>query len=182
MCVACPASVARVTHGTSVTWLYFLLFFCKLFIACFVVVLDVLVAGDLRHEYAQSTWGFPFRGPPGYWLHLSHLRCSDWRSFDNDCRCGMSAVVILTTSSWRLCCIRWRGRLVAPRLNTMALLVGLEEHSSCECFGASQWWHWLRPSQSVMALFVPVAISDGVIACCCLLQLCLVMMLALYSQ
>ena len=27
----------------------------EFFIMCFVVVLDVLVAGDLRHEYAQST-------------------------------------------------------------------------------------------------------------------------------
>jgi hypothetical protein len=43
------------TRGASVTRLYFLLFLCKFFIACFVVVLDVLVAGDLRHEYAQST-------------------------------------------------------------------------------------------------------------------------------
>ncbi len=31
----------------------------------FFVVLGVLVAGDLKHEYAQSAWGFLFRGPPG---------------------------------------------------------------------------------------------------------------------
>jgi ABC-type long-subunit fatty acid transport system fused permease/ATPase subunit len=33
----------------------FFIVFCEFIIACFVVVLDVLVAGDLRHEYAQST-------------------------------------------------------------------------------------------------------------------------------
>ncbi len=42
------------TRGASVMWLHFLLFLCEFFIACFVVVLDVLVAGDLRHEYSQS--------------------------------------------------------------------------------------------------------------------------------
>ncbi len=36
----------------------------KFFISCFVVVLNVLVTGDLRHEYAQSARGFLFRGPP----------------------------------------------------------------------------------------------------------------------
>ncbi len=77
VCVARPASVACMMSGASVMWLYFLLFFCKFFIACFVVVLDILVARDLRHEYAQSTWGFLFRGPPGYWLHLSCLHCGD---------------------------------------------------------------------------------------------------------
>ncbi len=65
VCVACPASVAHVTRDASVTWLHFLLFLCKFFITCFIVVLDVLVAGDLRHECAQSAWGFLFRGPPG---------------------------------------------------------------------------------------------------------------------
>ncbi len=62
VCIACPASVARVMRGASVTWLYFLLFLCKFFITCFIVVLSVVVAGDLRHEYAQSAWGFLFRG------------------------------------------------------------------------------------------------------------------------
>ncbi len=65
VCVACPVSVVRMTHGASVMWLHFSLFLRKFFIACFIVVLDVLVAGDLRHEYAQSTWGFLFRGPAG---------------------------------------------------------------------------------------------------------------------
>ncbi len=41
--------------------------------------INVLVSGDLRHEYAQSTWGFLFRGPPGSWLHSLRLHCGDWR-------------------------------------------------------------------------------------------------------
>ncbi len=182
VCIPCPASVARVMRGASVTWLYFLLFFCKFFITCFVVVLTVLIAGDLRHEYAQSAWGFPFRGPPGYWLHLLRLRCGDWCSFDNDCHCGMSIIVILAMPSWRLCHVHQQGRLVAPRLIAMALLIASEERLSCECFGASQWWHWLHPLQSVMALIVPIAIGDGVVACCCLSWLCLVPTLASCSQ
>ncbi len=182
VCVTHPASVTCVTRGASVRWLHFLLFFCKLFIACFVVVLDVLVAGDLRHEHAQSTWGFPFRGPPGYWLRLLHLRCSNWCSFDDDCSCKMSIVVIFTTSSWHLCCICWQGCLVAPMLIATALLIALGECSSCERFGASQWWRRLHPLRSVMASIVPIAIGDGVVACCCLSQLWLVPTLASCSQ
>ncbi len=64
----------------------------------------------------------------------------------------------------------------------MALLVALEGHSSCECFGASQWWCRLHQLQSVMALIMPIAIGDGVVACCRLARLCLVPMLALCSQ
>ncbi len=65
VCIAHPASVVRVTCGASVMWLHFLLFLHEFFIACFIVVLDILLVGDLRHEYAQSAWGFLFRGPPG---------------------------------------------------------------------------------------------------------------------
>ncbi len=65
--------VAQVSHGC------IFIVFCKFFTACFVVVLNVLVAGDLRHEHAQSTWGFLFRGPPGSWLHSLHLHHSNWR-------------------------------------------------------------------------------------------------------
>ncbi len=150
VCITCPASVARVTRGTSVMWLYFSLFFCKFFIVCFVAVLDVIVVGDLRHEYAQSAWGFPFRGSPDYWLHSSRLHCGDWCSFDDDCRHGMSIVVILTMSSWRLCCVHWQGCLVAPRLIATALLIVLEECLSWAL------WHF-----TMMALIAYIAISDG---------------------
>ncbi len=182
-CVRHSSSKCRASDAwRKVTWLYFLLFFHKFFIAFFVIVLDVLIAGDLRLEYAQSTWGFLFRGPPGSWLHLSCLRRGNWRSLDNDCCRGMSIVMILTTSSKHLFPVRWWGHLVAPRLITMALLVALEGRSSHERFGASQWWHWLRPLRSVMALIVPIAIGNSLIACYCLLQLCLVPMLASCSQ
>ncbi len=77
VCIACPTSVACVTRGASVTWLHFLLFLRKFFIVCFVVVLSVLVAGDLRHEYAQSTWGFLFRGPPGCCVHCACVAAID---------------------------------------------------------------------------------------------------------
>jgi hypothetical protein len=132
-CVHCSSSECR-THDAwrKVTWLYVLLFFHKFFIACFVVVLNVHVAKDLRHEYAQFAWGFPFRGPPGSWLRSSCLHRGNWHSFDNDCHCGMSVVMILTMSSWRLCCVCWQGRLVASRLIATALLVTLEGHSSRE--------------------------------------------------
>ena len=158
----------------------FFIVFCEFIIACFVVVLDVLVAGDLRHEYAQSTWGFLFRGPPGSRLHLSRLRRGNWCSFDGDCCCVMRIVVILTTFSWRLCCVCWQGCLVAPRMIATALLIALEELLSQECFCASQWWRWLRPLW--WSLIMPIAIDDGFVACCCLLWLCLVPMLASCSQ
>ncbi len=160
----------------------FLLFLHEFFITCFVVVLNVLVTGDLRHEYAQSTWGFPFRGPPSCWLCSLRLRCRNWRSFDNDCCCGMNIVVILTMSSQRLCCICWGGCLVAPRQIATALLIALEGCSSRERFGTSQWWRWLHPSWSVMASIMPITIGNGVIDCCCLSRLCLVPMLAPCSQ
>ncbi len=96
VCVAHPASVAHVTHGASVTWLYFLLVSCKFFITCFVVVLDILVVGDLRHEYAQSAWGFLFRGPPRYWMHLLRLCRSNW--------CSLMMIVIV---GWVLLWYSW---------------------------------------------------------------------------
>ncbi len=65
VCIACSASVAHVMRGVSSPCLHFSLFLREFFIACFIVVLDVLVAGDLRHEYAQSAWGFLLRGLPG---------------------------------------------------------------------------------------------------------------------
>ncbi len=177
VCVAHPTSVAHVTRGTIVTWL---LFYCctQVFISCFVVVLDVLVTGDLWHEYAQSAWGFLFRGPPDFCLHLLCFRCGNWRSFDDDCRRRMSIVMILTMSSRLLCRVHWQGRLVAPRLIATALLVALAGGSSREHFGASQWWRQSRPLRSLMALIGPIAIGDGVVACCCLSQLCLVPTLA----
>ncbi len=49
---ACPASVACMTCGASVMWLCFFIVFCEYFITHFVVNLDVLVVGDVRHEDA----------------------------------------------------------------------------------------------------------------------------------
>ncbi len=37
VCVACPASVGRMTRGASVMWLHFLSFLCEFFIACFLL-------------------------------------------------------------------------------------------------------------------------------------------------
>ncbi len=157
------------------------LFYCFtriLYLMFFVVVLDVLVRGDLRHKYAQSAWGFLFIGPPDCCLRSSRFRRGNWCSFDDDCCRGMSIVMILMTSSRLLCHIRWWGCLVALRLIATALLIGLAGRSSCEHIGASQWWRRSRPSRSLMALIGPIAIGDGVVACCCLLWLCLVLMLA----
>ncbi len=167
--------VVQVSHGC--------VFYCFLWVhyCLFVVVLDVLVAGDLRYEYAQSTWGFLFRGPsPGSWLHLSCLHHGNWCSFDGDWCHVMSIVMILTMSSWCLCCVCWQGRLVAPRMIATTLLVALEELLSQERFCPSQWRHWFHPLW--WSLTVPIAVDDGFVACCCLLRLCLVPMLALCSQ
>ncbi len=139
VCVACQVGVTRMTRGASVMWLHFFIVFCKFFIVCFDAELNVLVAGDLRHEFAWSAWGFFFIVSPGSWLQLLCLHHGNWCSFDNDCHCRMSIVVILTTSSRRLCCVRWQGRLVASRLITTALLVALKELLSWERFCAS-WW------------------------------------------
>ncbi len=65
---------------------------------------------------------------------------------------------------------------------TTALLIALGGRLSRERFGASQWWCRLRPSWSVMASIVPIAIGNGVVASCCLSRLCLVPMLASFSQ
>ena len=54
MCVAHLASVAHMMHAAIVTWLLFFIVLHEFFILCFVVVLNVLITGDLRHEYAQS--------------------------------------------------------------------------------------------------------------------------------
>ncbi len=182
-CVRCLSSECRVRD----VWCkchvaVFSLFFLQVLHCVFCFDINVLITGDLRHEYAQSTWGFPFRRPPGYWLHSQCLRCGNWRSFDDDYRCGMSIIMILMTSSWRLYRVHWRGRLVAPSLIATALLIALEECSSREHFVALQWWRWLRPPRSVMTLIVPITISNDVVACCCLSRLCLVPTLALCSQ
>ncbi len=178
---SCASLVQRVSRAWRVAQVSRGCFFIvvhEFFISCFIVVLDVLVAGDLRHEYAQSSWGFLFRGPPDCCLRSSRFRRGDWRSFDEDCRRGMSIVVILTTSSRLLCRVRRRGRRVAPRLIPTALLVALAGRSSRERFGASQWWRRSRPSRSLMALIGPIAIGDGVVACCRLSRLCIVPTLA----
>jgi hypothetical protein len=54
ICIAHPESVVRMTHGASVTVAVFFYCFCEFFIACFVVDLNVINVGDLRHEFAQS--------------------------------------------------------------------------------------------------------------------------------
>ncbi len=151
VCVACPASVAHVTHGAMSRGCIFIVFFCKFFIACFVVVLDVLVAGDLRHKYSQSTWGFPLSGPSGYWLRLSCLHHGNWHPVDDDCCREMSIVVILTTSSWCLCCICWQGCLVASEVDCHC--------PSCQVRGTLVlWalWHF-----TMMASIASIAISNG---------------------
>ncbi len=170
--VSCTWPMAQVSHGC------FFYCFTRVLYLVFCCCSRVLVAGDLRHEYAQSAWCFLFRGPPDCCLHLSRLHHGDWRSFDKDCRRRMSIVVILTKSSQRLCRVCWWGRLVALRLITTALLVPLDGCLSHERFGASQWWRRLRPLQSLIALIRPIAIGDGVVACCRLSQLCPVPMLA----
>ncbi len=153
--------MAQVSHGC--------IFYCFPWVLYCVFCFDinVLVARDLRHKYAQFAWGVPFRGPPGSWLRSSRLHCGDWFSFDDDCRRRMSIVVIITTSSWCLCCIRRLSRFVALRLIVMALLVALEERLSHERFGASQWWCWLHPLQSVLALIFDCAHHDWQSCCNC---------------
>ncbi len=155
VCVACPASVLRVTHGTIVTWLFFYCFTQVLYLV-FCCCSRVLVAGDLRHEYAQSAWGFLFWGPPDCCLCLLHLRCGDWHSFDDDCCHGMSIGVIILTSSRRLCCVRRQGRLVAPRLIPTALLIALD----------GRWLiSWALWCFTMMLSTMSIAISDGFQSC-----------------
>ncbi len=176
-CLPCLSSKCRACDASCKCLMaVFFLFFQEFFMACFVVDLDILV------EYAQSIWGFPFRGPPGSLLHSSCLHLSSWHSFDNDCCCRMIIIMILMRSSWRLCCICQHGCLVAPRLIAKALLIALEELFSGEHFCASQWWRWSCPWQLTMALIVPITNGNVLVACCCLLQLCLVSMLTLCSQ
>ncbi len=152
VCVACPASVARMMRGASITWLYFLSFFRKFLNVCFVLISTFL---------SREIWGVNMPNLPEV-SHLENLLvfgciCRTCvvaidASCDNDCRHGMSIVVILTMSSQHLGSICWQGCLVALRLITTALLVLLEECLSCECFGASQWWHWLCPLWLVIVL------------------------------
>ncbi len=59
----------------------------------------------------------------------------------------------------------WDPHLVS----TLAL-----HNDGVDCIHCNQWWLW--------SLIVPIVIGNGIIACCCLLQLCLVPMHALSSQ
>ncbi len=151
VCIACPASVLCMTHGPSVTWLYVFIVFHEFFIACFVLI---------SMFSSPEIWGMNMPNLPEVsrledLLVLGCVHCAViaaiHASCDDVCCCGMSIIVTLMRSSWRLCCICQQGRLVALRLIAMALLVRLEERSSCERFGTSQWWRWLSPLWSVLA-------------------------------
>ncbi len=114
------------------------------------------------------------------------------------CLEDLLVIVFIALASWRLTLLwQWlslrdeyscdtHNVLTTPLLRSLArppcgfataLLITVEGCLSHERFVASQWWHWLQPSQSVMALIVPIVIGNGVIACCRLLWLCLVPML-----
>ncbi len=137
---------------------YILFIVLHKFFIVFCFDIDVLVPGDLRHEYAQSAWGFLFRGPPGCWLRSSRLSCSDWCSFDDDCRHGMN---VFMTPLLRLLARPPSGSKAyhhgsPPRVRGMLIL------------GTSQWWRGLHPLQSVMASIVPIVLAMAllpVVAC-----------------
>ncbi len=182
VCVACPASVAHVTHGASVTWLYFYCFFASSSL-CVLLLFSTFLSWVI--------WGINMPNLP----EVSRL--VDLLVIGCICRaCTMAIDTLLTM----IVVVRWvllwysqrphdtfvafvgKAALWLPRLIATALLVVLEERLSCERFGASQWWRQLHPLQSVMALIMPIAIGNGIVACCCLTWLYLVPMIALCSQ
>ncbi len=146
VCVARPASVVCMTRGTSVTWLNFLLFLREFFIACFLVVLDILVAGDLKHEYAQSAWDFLFRGPPGCCVLRACVAAIDAPL--------MMIVVMGWVSSW-----------YAQRPhNTFVMFVG--KAALWLCHGSPHHIRrtlisWALWRFTMMALIASITISDG---------------------
>ncbi len=163
VCVAHPASVADVTQGASVTWLHFLLFLREFFIACFIDVLDVLVAGDLRHEYAQSAWGFLFRGPPGCCVRHTCVAVID------------APLTMIVVAGW--------VSLWYSRCSHDAFVAFVGEAALWLCHGSPRcirkrlisWTLWRF---TMMASIASIAISDGFIRAhcnwrwrCCLLLL-----------
>ncbi len=176
VCVDCPASVARVTRGASVTWLHFLFFLRGFFITCFIVVLNVLVAGDLRHEYAQSAWGFLFRGPPGCCVCHACIAAIDapltmivvagwvlwwysWRSHNAFVAFVSKAALWLHYSS--PCCIRRMLVLWALWCFTMMMpIASIVISDGFDCAHRNwQWYHWLLllvttvPSSNACVMF-----------------------------
>ncbi len=161
----------------SLRLLFFVLLASSVFV-CFVVN-PTFVAGDLGHEFALSAWGFPLRVSPFY------IRSTCVAAID-------APVMIIVVAGWVLLWYSQRPH------NALVAFVGeatlwlwnlLPQHflsrlrgSSCERFGASQWWHWSCPSQLVMALITSIAISHVIVNCCCLLQLCLAPTLTLRLQ
>ncbi len=163
VCVARPASVARVTHGASAMWLHFLLFLCKFFIACFIVLLNVLVAGDLRHEYAQSTWGFLLRGPPGYCVCCTCITVID------------APLMMVVIKGWVLSWYSQRSHDAFVAFIGKAAL-WFCHGSPCRIRRMLVLWALLR--FTMMALIASIAISDGFDCAhrnwlwrCCLLSL-----------
>ncbi len=112
-------------------------------------------------------------------LRLLSLRCSNWCSCDDNCRCGMSIVMIFTTLSQCSCCICQQGCLVVLRLIATAFLVVVER--------LVLWALWrltmmVLIAWSAMVLIASIAIGHVDVDCCCLSQLRLAPMLTLHSQ
>ena len=183
VCVACPVSIARMTRGASVT--------VAVFFNCFLQVLYCVICcwswhschGRSEAWIAQSAWGFHLED-----LLVHGCVCCAWIEVID------TSVTMIVIAGWVLL---WYSQcphnaLVAFVNNAALWLQGwlprtsllLLRSSICKCFGTSQWWHSLHPLQSMMALIALIAIGNGngVVACCCLSQLCLVLMLASCSQ
>ncbi len=148
------------------------------FFVCFVVD-PTSIMGDQGHEFAQSAWAFPCKASPSYvccacivvidtpmpiivvagWVMLWYSQCP------HDALVAFVGKTTLWLQGW----LPWPS---SSRLRGL----------SHERFGASRWWHWSRPSQSVMALTASIAIGVVAVTCCCLSQLRLALTLTSRSQ
>ncbi len=146
-CVRCLSSKCRACDAWRKCHMAaFLLFLRKFFIACFVAVLNVLVAGDLRHEYAQSAWGFLFRGPPGCCVCCACIVAID---------APLTMIVIV---GWVL---SWYSQRSHDAFVTFVGKAALWLcHSSPRCIRRTLvlWALWCF---TMMALIASIAISDG---------------------
>jgi hypothetical protein len=165
----CMAYVSQQIH---------VIFACEFFFLCFIVD-PTFVAGYLGHEFALSAWGFPHRVFP------SCVCCACVAVID-------APVRIIVVMGWVLLWYSWRPH------NTLVLFVGEAalrlwgwlpwpsslhlRSSSCERFGASQWWCWSSLSQSVTALIASIAIGHVFVDWCHLSQMRLAPTLMLRSQ
>jgi hypothetical protein len=160
--VLCTWRVVQVSQ-----WLCVFIVFCEFFLVCFVVDLDILFAGDLRHQFSRSAWGFCLED-----LLVHACICRAWvMAID----ASLTVIVVVgwvsLWYSWRphnvlvvfvgkvaLWLWGWSPWLSLSLLRSAHLVSAFVHHNDCiDCIDCNLWWHLLHPLQLAMALLPAVA-------------------------